>query len=292
MSTPPSSAVVAGVDYPAQHTRAVAWAAQEAVLRDAPLLLVTGWIGAAHGDAHLLSDGFLQDGVRRGLDTLAEELERWNPGLKLATAAADADAHEALQRHSTGARLLVVGARGTGGFPGLLVGSTALRIAATADCPVVIVPGSGSEQPERGDGQVVAGVDGPDRADACLAFSFEAAQREHARLRVVHAWHHTLTGGGSDHVGPLADEARVPAEQDRVLNRLLDQWIERYPQVRLRPETVHSTPAKYLVALSQQARLVVVGRHGSPTGPLGRLGSVGQTVVQYSRCPVAVVPTP
>ncbi|WP_042379845.1 universal stress protein [Streptacidiphilus melanogenes] len=291
MSSPPSSAVVAGVDYPAQHTPAVAWAAQEAVLRDAPLLLVTGWIGAAHGDSHLLREGFLQDGVRRGLDALAGELGHWNPGLKVTTTADDADAHEALQRRSADARLLVVGARGTGGFPGLLVGSTALRIAATADCPVVVVPGSGSEPPDRGDGQVVVGVDGPDRADACLAFSFETAQREPARLRVVHAWHHTLTGG-SDHVGPLADEARIPAEQDRVLNRLLDPWIERYPQVQLRPETVHSTPAKYLVALSQQARLVVVGRHGHPTGPLGRLGSVGQTVVQYAHCPVAVVPPP
>ncbi|WP_231978929.1 universal stress protein [Streptomyces sp. TLI_053] len=33
-----------------------------------------------------------------------------------------------------------------------------------------------------------------------------------------------------------------------------------------------------------------MGHRGEPGGPIGRLGSNSQAVVQYARCPVAVVP--
>ncbi len=285
-------AVAVGVDYPAGPSRALDWAAQEALARSAPLRLVTGWTGAAHHDPDLLRDGFLKASARKLLEEAAQLTELSHPGLAVTCEVVDADARQALERPWDGVQLLVVGATRAHRFPERVLGSASLHVAATAGCPVVVVP----EDPYaglsvRGDGPVVLGIDGREPARDLVAFAFESAVREDAPLGVVHAWHQSPTGG-SDGAFRLPDEGRVTAEQDMRLYRILASWKARYPEVDLHPETVHSGAIRALVRLSRQARLVVVGRHGHPTGPLGRLGSVSQGVILNARCPVAVIPTP
>lgn len=58
----------------------------------------------------------------------------------------DGDPCAVLRRQATGdhpAELLVVGTRGAGGHPGVLLGSTSLELAERAPVPVVIVPTAG-----------------------------------------------------------------------------------------------------------------------------------------------------
>jgi nucleotide-binding universal stress UspA family protein len=292
MTGPGVPAVAVGVDYPAGPFRALDWAAEEALSRSAPLRLITGWTGAAHHDPGLLGDGFLKASARKLLEEVTRITEESHPGLSVTCEVVDADAKEALERPWDDVQLLVVGTRRAHRFPKRLPGSTSLHAAATATCPVVVVP----EDPYaglsvRGDGQVVLGVDGRDPARELVAFAFETAVREDAPLQAVHAWHQSPTGG-ADGAFALSDEGRDMAEQDIRLYQTLAPWRARYPEVALHPETVHAGAVRTLVRLSRQARLVVVGRHGQPTGPLGRLGSVSQGVVQNARCPVAVIPTP
>jgi nucleotide-binding universal stress UspA family protein len=45
-----------------------------------------------------------------------------------------------LVESSRGAEMLIVGSRGTGGFRGLVMGSTASQVVGHAACPVVVVP--------------------------------------------------------------------------------------------------------------------------------------------------------
>lgn len=58
----------------------------------------------------------------------------------------------ALPRHAENARLVVVGTRGSGGFRGLLPGSTSQHLPRPAPCPVTVVRSvvrTGSPVPDR-----------------------------------------------------------------------------------------------------------------------------------------------
>ncbi len=89
---------------------------------------------------------------------------------------------------------------------------------------------------------------------------------------------------------PVYEEGQIAAEQGRPVAEILAGWREEYPDVDVEVDTVRSGAANRLVELSATERLPVVGRGGTPDGPVGRPGSVSQAVVHHSRCPVAVVP--
>lgn len=73
------------------------------------------------------------------LDEVLHEQTRHHPDVRVEhTVVAARPRHELLDL-STDARLVVVGRRGRGGFPGLLLGSTAHALVHHADCPVLIV---------------------------------------------------------------------------------------------------------------------------------------------------------
>jgi nucleotide-binding universal stress UspA family protein len=90
------------------------------------------------------------------------------------------------------AGLLVVGSRGLGGFPALLLGSVGAAVAARAACPVVVVRAAEPGAPIPSDGAVLVGVDGSPTSEAALAFAFDAAAARRVSLLVVHVWRDTL----------------------------------------------------------------------------------------------------
>ena len=131
--------VVAGIDGSESSRRALAWAAEEARLRGARLRVVHAWsyldqAGGAFDPTYSEDDArqLLDEAVTAaGIETGGLDIERKTvndlPARGLLDAAGDAD-------------LLVVGARGMGGFRGLLLGSVSQQVAQHAPCPVVIVP--------------------------------------------------------------------------------------------------------------------------------------------------------
>ena len=136
--------LVVGIDGSKGSVAALRWAIEEGKLRSARVLAVTSWTypSMVFADAYFLP----------AADTLREEagsvLER---AITDATAGAkepdyldrlvsDQPPSLTLLGLSTTASLLVVGARGHGGFVGLLVGSVATQVINHAKCPVVIVP--------------------------------------------------------------------------------------------------------------------------------------------------------
>ncbi|PYC82652.1 universal stress protein UspA [Streptomyces tateyamensis] len=284
--------VIAGVDDPAGAGDAVDWAADEAQLRGVRLHLVHAWLWEPHQAPESLDAQLLRRSGGEALAALAERAASRHPDLEVSSGVVDASPREALVALSAAAGLLIVGSRGSGGFPGLLVGSTSLHVAAHAACPVVVFRGPGGqfEAASGSRGGVAVGVHGREPCDGLLSFAFETAQRRQLPLRVVHAWSYPLVLGPGHAFPPVYEEGHVAAEENRLLSEVLSGWREKYPEVPVTEGIVRSGPAKHLVELSQTHQLVVVGRHGEPQGPFRRLGSVSQAIVHHAHCPVAVIP--
>lgn len=144
------SGIVVGVDGSEHSVDALRWAAEEARLRQVPLrvvasfatpLMSTGYEVAVPDASDLAAasntmlsaaiDTVRNEGALEGIDVITEVLE--------------GHAGEQLIQISEHADLLVVGARGHGGFLGLLMGSVTTYVVNHAVCPVVVVRTPGTD---------------------------------------------------------------------------------------------------------------------------------------------------
>ncbi|WP_329500506.1 universal stress protein [Kitasatospora herbaricolor] len=279
--------VIVGVDDPLSALEAVDWAADEAWSRGTRLHLVHAWLWEPDQAPESLDAQAARRSGEESLRVLAERAAARHREVEVTSGVVDSNPREALVALSAAAGLLVVGSRGSGGFQGLLVGSTSLHVTARASCPVVVVRAVGADATDG----VAVGVEGREPSDGLLEFAFDSARRRGLPLRAVHAWSFPLVLGPGHALPPVYESGHVAAEEQRLLAEVMAGWQEKYPEVPVEEDAVRAGPAKRLVALSRTHQLVVVGRHGKPEGPLGRLGSVSQAVVHHAHCPVAVVPS-
>ena len=137
--------VVVGHDGSEPAARATRWAARIAVLLDVPLQVVRAWSITSAPRPKTASPGYVppitdfEQAVRQRLEAdvasldLPEECQVHCHVLHAAPA-------RALLNSAEHADLLVVAARGIGGFRGLMFGSTADQVTRHAPCPVTIIP--------------------------------------------------------------------------------------------------------------------------------------------------------
>ena len=88
-----------------------------------------------------------------------------------------------------------------------------------------------------------------------------------------------------------ADPERFAAEAAQQLTAALEDWHDKYPDVRVRQDVTRGHPARVLASYSARADLVVLGRHGHPAGPGPGIGSVQHAVLDHAHGPVAIVPS-
>jgi len=124
--------VVAGVDGSAASQATVSFAAQEAALRDVPLVALCALADAPGvlGGARALQERFSQ------LMTAEEQARPDVTVIRQVTAGAP---RSALLTAAAGAQMLIVGCRGHGGLPGMTLGSVAQAVLHHAPCPVAII---------------------------------------------------------------------------------------------------------------------------------------------------------
>jgi nucleotide-binding universal stress UspA family protein len=147
------SVVAVGVDESESSHRALAWAAQEALRRDATLHVVTAWSwDAADGAPVATVDAeTMMTLASRAQDRAIAEVVDTMPGPRpqVTRQVVRASATEALAEASQQADLLVVGTHGRGPVRSLLLGSVSLSVIKHAACPVVVMPPPHHEDAQR-----------------------------------------------------------------------------------------------------------------------------------------------
>lgn len=286
--------LVVGIDGSDSSLDAVDWAVAEAVRRALPVRLVHGslWeryerrrpdFSTASRPGHVMAEQMVGSALER-VAKLAPELE-------VSTTLAADDPAAALLREGRNATAVVLGTRGRGAISGSLLGSTGLRVAAAASCPVVVVRGEPAAV--RGEfGRVAVGVGAPGESSAAVEFAFSTAQAREADLLAVHAWHRGLrelpetghlSGDGSD-----ADAY----EAERALGAALLAPGQAHPKVTVHTLLPEGRAHHALIDATTASDLVVVGAR-RPRGGIGmQLGPVNHAVLHHAACPVAVVPQP
>jgi nucleotide-binding universal stress UspA family protein len=138
--------VVVGVDGSAPSESAAQYAADAAVRRSAPLMLVHGYLHPfRYGvpfDPYAVRLPPPSDDAVQMVDEIAAELRATRPDLTVATRQSPGGPAAALIDASQHAQLVVVGSRGHGGFSGLLLGSVSTQVAGAR-----ALPGAGGTPP-------------------------------------------------------------------------------------------------------------------------------------------------
>lgn len=284
--------ILVGYDGSAGSAAALRWAVDEARLRGLSITVCHVWHWPYQSDP-------AGQAVRATVRGMAEEVAAAGAAVVAARAprqtvracAVSGPTAEMLLTLARDAEAVVVGGRGAGGFAELPVGSVAGQVAAHAERPVIVVrepAGRGPivREPAGGDG-VVVGVDGSAVSDAVLAFGLEEAALRRLPLTAVCSW----WDAGIVPMKPVIDAEVVRRKAAIRFERIITPWREKYPYVRVRTAFVAEPPRLALLAASEQARLLVVGRRGHGGAP-GPLGSVGHTLVHRASCPVALVGIP
>jgi nucleotide-binding universal stress UspA family protein len=139
--------IVVGMDGSPNSEASLNWAMQEAAIRKAELIVlavhpvaVSAWTGIP---ITFPADETALQRVRQAAEEAAQkassQLGESQPATVTVRAVAGAAAQELINA-SRDADMIVVGARGGGGFARLAMGSVSGQVASHAACPVVIVP--------------------------------------------------------------------------------------------------------------------------------------------------------
>ncbi|MBQ0865123.1 universal stress protein [Streptomyces smyrnaeus] len=143
----PTGPVLLGVDGSEVGDAAVGWAFEEASLRGAELVALHNWNAwtgpVAAGPSVQVPTYYDVDLYRAEEESvLATAIAGWReryPDVEVTPRLVQEYTRQALIAASEESQLLVVGARGRGGFTGLLLGSVSQAVLHHADCPVAIV---------------------------------------------------------------------------------------------------------------------------------------------------------
>jgi nucleotide-binding universal stress UspA family protein len=276
--------IVVGVDGSPDGKEALRWAAAQAERAGMDLRIVT-----AFGEEHQYIDNREAQRLMESVITQASgEALKVAPGLIITHAEHRGSPRRALVDESDGARLLVLGCRGMGGFAGLLLGSVSRGCVHRSWCPVVVVrspdeTGAHGLSDER---RIVVGVDGSDSSNAALLWAGQQAEITGATLEAITTWDWVENYGWGVAVPAVPDPS---ASSEHMLARAIEPVRRTFPGITIEPVAIQGAAAEVLVKASVGADLLVVGGRGHSELIGMLLGSVSEHCATHAHCPVLVM---
>ena len=284
--------IVVGVDGSENAAQALVWAAAEADRHGWPLTAVLAWgfLDQHHpGGGTEFDPEYNEARARAALDSYIEKALGAERATSVQRRVVCDFAVQALLDTADDAALLVAGARGLGGFRGLLLGSVTQQLLHYGTCPVAVVR-PGSSTPAGGATErIVAGVDGSDTARQALRWAVEEARVRGAALEAVSAWHVPYVGD-YPYTSALFDPTLFEEEGRRVLDGVVDSIDTSGLAHPVKRTLAGGGAAASLLHAAEGASLVVVGSRGLGGFKGLVLGSVSHQVAHRAPCPVVVVP--
>jgi nucleotide-binding universal stress UspA family protein len=266
-----SAPVVVGVDGSDAAVNAAIWAIDEANSRDVPLRIVhvTHIEGAeaTPGDSFRLEVQYAESSLRAA----TAAVEATGKPVKIETDILWGSPDIALIDESRNAALICVGSVGIGAIARELWGSTAASLAEKAYCPVAIIR-TPRNAPTSGSDWIVVVVE--DRADNESVI--EHAMDE-ARLR------------GAPVLAVGVRQEDLDATPFDTLDRLVEKWKQRYPDVHVHAVTTRAGVARFLAENTDKSvQLAVVG--GADADHVAEIvGPHSHPIVPHGECSVLVV---
>jgi nucleotide-binding universal stress UspA family protein len=280
------NAVVAAIDDQDPDMLLLGWAAAEAAFRGTRLVIchVCEWrLGDQvprpmdeGGNAELRLE------PERAVVAALDAVRTAYPDLEVIGAIGTGSPQRGLLAVAEEAAMITVGARGIGGFAGLLMGSVSGQVAEHASCPVAVirsVAGSAAD--------IVVGVDGSPQSARALEVGLAQARRTGGTLIALHAYRYPPVAAAYA-PNPGYDDASLRELGKRTLADALDDIEARNPDVKIERRVEHGPAARVLLAAADDAAALVVGARGLGgfTGLI--VGSVSQQVLRHAHCPVLV----
>ncbi len=294
--------ILVGIDGSPHADRALAWALSEAVLRSARLRVLNAF--RVHEFAGPLGREVSLDKERAEAREVVEQsmarvVERAPAeGVEIDTAAvAGRGAADAILRHRGEADLIVVGSRGLGGFPGLLLGSVSSQVAAHADVPVAVIPTvDGGQVGADTTRAIVVGVDGSDASVNALHWAVDEARLRGVPLTAVYAYRSLRDAAPFDAFASI-DQAQLDELERHATDtalRKLDMLLADAGDtsgIAVEHRVDSGPPARVLIGdAADESSMLVVGSRGRGGFRGLLLGSVSQQCLHHARAPVVVTP--
>ncbi|MGO8873765.1 MAG: universal stress protein [Acidimicrobiales bacterium] len=278
--------VVVGTDGSEQARLAVKWASDEARRREATLVVVHARVGEPeHVPAWFGSD---TTGVTAGeaiVDDAVALAATRHPALAVHGRVADWPASMVLTGESRTADLLVVGARGRGGFAGLLLGSVGDQCTQYAHCPVAVVRSEPDDPTYQvAQPRIVVGIDGSPGSSRALRWALDEAAIRSAGVEAVFAWHYP-----SIRAALAGSLAAYEEEAGRIVDAAAAAASEWAPDVRFEATARSGPTVQTLLDASRGSGLLVLGAHGHGGFVDALLGSVAHQCAHHAPCSVVVV---